>query len=228
VTGGIEMRPSATTAPVPVPSRGPGDRRPRFSNELLRPFALITLVAVTAVQMWTDWNRLTAPPLTVGLFCVVGGIALTLMALRTRPPQWALPGLTFGYGVLSAVLLPLAQVTPAPAFGFLASVVAGERLASRRADRGDQHRGAGGRVDPGGDREDAHQQPLRQGRIPHPRRRGPLRAQPPRSADSSHAARGAGIPHRGNGARGVSGVCGGPRSRPEPRRIWRPLRRRPL
>jgi signal transduction histidine kinase len=109
----------------------PGTQRPAFTDELLRPFAVVTVVVVTAVQLPS--HPTTAPALTIGLF-----VPAAVAALASLPPWAALAqryqiiaaGIPM---VLASVLFPLAPATAAPAFAFLAASAAGEKLTSRRA-----------------------------------------------------------------------------------------------
>ncbi|MFD8494703.1 sensor histidine kinase [Amycolatopsis sp. NPDC059657] len=109
-------------------AREPGTRRPRFTDELLRPFIMGTLVLVTAVQFTT--RPLLVPPLAIALLVVVS--AMTIGALFPWPQRATLP-IVLSYVVLSAVLLAVAQSTLAPAFAFVASGIAGRRLRPRVA-----------------------------------------------------------------------------------------------
>lgn len=110
--------------------RTPQARLGRSVEDLLRPFVFATLVLITSVQLAT--RALVSPALAVTLFAAVVVLVAAALFPWTRIPVAGQIGLTLAFSVLSAILLPLAQSTLAPAFAFLASAVAGEKLASRR------------------------------------------------------------------------------------------------
>ncbi|GAB3577844.1 histidine kinase [Amycolatopsis endophytica] len=103
----------------------------RYTDELLRPLLFGTLVVVVAVQL--TYEQVAFPAWTVPLFVVVAALALgSLVPWSGLSEMWRFV-LALVFAVLAAILLPLAQSTVAPAFPFLASAVAGEKLGSRRA-----------------------------------------------------------------------------------------------
>ncbi|GHF53080.1 signal transduction histidine kinase [Amycolatopsis bartoniae] len=108
-----------------------GRRVARYTDELLRPFGFAVLVAVTAVQFAT--RPVTAPALSVPLFAAVSLLTLGGLLPWTRLPAGGRVALAAAFAVLTAVLLPLAQATLAPAFAFVATAVAGEKLGRRAA-----------------------------------------------------------------------------------------------
>ncbi|GAA5169594.1 MULTISPECIES: sensor histidine kinase [Amycolatopsis] len=102
-----------------------------YTDRLLRPFAIAALVLVAALQFAA--HPVTWRPLAIALLaCCAAGEAAGLV-----PGDRLAPGgrLAFGvsYSVLSGMLLPLAQSTVAPAFAFLASAQAGQKLPARTA-----------------------------------------------------------------------------------------------
>ncbi|WP_370949435.1 sensor histidine kinase [Amycolatopsis sp. cg5] len=109
-------------------AREPGTRRPRFTDEWLRPFIMGTLVVLAAAQCAT--RPLIIPPLAITLLVIVS--VITIGTLFTWPPRAAFP-VALAFVVLSAVLLAVAQSTVAPAFAFVASGTAGARLRTRVA-----------------------------------------------------------------------------------------------
>jgi signal transduction histidine kinase len=125
--GGADIAPTSPAEPGAATS---GSKR-RFTDELLRPFMVIILVAFTAVQLTT--HPLILPPLTVSIFIAVAAVAIGGALPWTPIPQRTRLVLTCLYAVLAAVLFPLAQSTAAPAFAFIAPIVAGDKLTSRRA-----------------------------------------------------------------------------------------------
>jgi signal transduction histidine kinase len=113
------------------PGAEPAAQRTTFTDELLRPFAVVTVVAVTAVQLPS--HPASTPALTIGLF-----VPAALAALASLLPWTALAHryqvIAAGVSmILASVLFPLAPTTAAPAFAFLAASAAGEKLTSRRA-----------------------------------------------------------------------------------------------
>jgi len=128
---------SAEPDPAPPPSgpREPGvtaDPRPeRFTDDLTRPFVAITLIAVVAVEI--PGRRLVAPGLSITLFVLVAALAIGTLFPWTRLPQWLQVALMGAYVVLASIMVPLTHATEAPVFAFVASAVAGGKLASRTA-----------------------------------------------------------------------------------------------
>jgi signal transduction histidine kinase len=114
----------ATTAPRAWPPRG------RFTDELLRPFILLTVIALTSVEL-TD-NPVALPALAVGVFVPVAVITVGGLFWWHRLSQPVSTTVVCGYVVCAAVLFPLAPGTAAPAFAFVATLMAGEQLAVRR------------------------------------------------------------------------------------------------
>jgi signal transduction histidine kinase len=112
-----------------TPPAGPGALRTRFADEMLRPFVLLTVVALTAVEFTT--NPVVAPALAVGLFVAVAVLGLSSLGW-TRLSQPLRLTLLCAYVLCAAALFPLAPSTAAPAFPFIASLLAGEKLTSRR------------------------------------------------------------------------------------------------
>lgn len=110
--------------------RTPRARLGRSTEDLLRPFVLTALVLITSFQFAT--RQLVSPALAVTLFAAVVVLLSAAFFPWTRIPVAGQIGLALATSILSAVLLPLAQSTIAPGFAFIASVVAGEKLASRR------------------------------------------------------------------------------------------------
>jgi signal transduction histidine kinase len=115
-----------------VPGTGPEVRRERFRDELIRPFLTITTIVITAVQLPS--SRVVDPTLVWVMFVVVSALAITSLLPWTRLSARQQVALMATYAVLAAVLLPLAHKTSVDAaFAYLASGVAGARLASRWA-----------------------------------------------------------------------------------------------
>ncbi|GAA0637771.1 hypothetical protein GCM10010174_69480 [Kutzneria viridogrisea] len=116
-------------------SREPSPAQPRpdrFHDALIRPFATVTVIIVTAVEL--PGARLIAPVLALSLFAVVSALSISALFPWPRLRPWHRAGLLAGYAVGAAVLLPLAHATSvSAAFAFLASAAAGAKLASRRA-----------------------------------------------------------------------------------------------
>ncbi|SEP07510.1 sensor histidine kinase [Amycolatopsis saalfeldensis] len=111
--------------------RTPRTRLGRSTEDLLRPFVFAALVVIASVQLAT--RELVSPALAVTLFAAVVLLTSAAFLPWTRIPVTGQIGLALAASVLSAILLPLAQSTIAPGFAFVASAVAGEKLASRRA-----------------------------------------------------------------------------------------------
>jgi signal transduction histidine kinase len=108
------------------------DPRPeRFSDDLIRPFVAITLIAVVAVEI--PGRRLVAPGLSITLFVLVAALAIGTLFPWTRLPRWLQVALMGTYVVLASIMVPLTHATEAPVFAFVASSVAGGKLASRTA-----------------------------------------------------------------------------------------------
>lgn len=112
---------------LPDAGRGPPPRtrRSAFTDELLRPFVVLTVVAVTAVQLPS--HPVGAPALAMGLFVPVALAALASLlpwAALAQCYQVIAAGTSM---VLASVLFPLAPTTAAPAFAFLAASTAGEK-----------------------------------------------------------------------------------------------------
>jgi signal transduction histidine kinase len=113
------------------PGTGPRTQHAAFTDGLLRPFVVVTVVVVTALQLAS--HPASDLALTIGLF-----VPAALAALASLPPWTALAqcyqiiaaGISM---VVASVLFPLAPTTAAPAFAFLAASAAGEKLTSRRA-----------------------------------------------------------------------------------------------
>jgi signal transduction histidine kinase len=123
--------------PVQPPSgpRGPGaesDPRPeRFTDDLIRPFVALTLIAVVAVEI--PGRRLVAPGFSITLFVLVAALAIGTLFPWTRLPRWLQVALMGAYVVLASIMVPFTHATEAPVFAFVASAVAGGKLASRTA-----------------------------------------------------------------------------------------------
>ncbi|HEY2060308.1 MAG TPA: histidine kinase [Amycolatopsis sp.] len=111
--------------------RTPRTRPGRSAEDLLRPFVLAALVVITSVQFAT--RQVVSPALAATLLAVVVLLLAAAFLPWNRIPVAGQVALALTTSILSAILLPLAQSTIAPGFAFIASVVAGEKLASRRA-----------------------------------------------------------------------------------------------
>jgi len=109
-----------------------GWRAPRFTDELIRPFVLTTASVVTLVQL-VEQSPSVLTGLTWGLVAVVVAVAITtVFPLRRLSDQgWA--ALVSGFAVSGGLVFALAPSTAAVSFVFMASAIAGEKLASRQA-----------------------------------------------------------------------------------------------
>ncbi|WP_433281674.1 sensor histidine kinase [Pseudonocardia xinjiangensis] len=112
------------------PDVRPARERARSLDPYLRPLLVVTLIAVTAVQLP---GRMAVPSLTIAVFVLVALAALGSLVSWARLPQPVQVAFAAGYVLLAVVLLPLAPDTAAPAFAFLATGAAGYLLASTRA-----------------------------------------------------------------------------------------------
>jgi signal transduction histidine kinase len=98
---------------------------------LLRPVVTVVTVGVTAWQLWS--SPLVAPPLAITLFVLVSVIGLALVLPLPPLSERTTVIVVATYGVLAAVLFPLAHSTTLDdVFPFLASAMAGGMLASRQ------------------------------------------------------------------------------------------------
>ncbi|QWF78810.1 sensor histidine kinase [Amycolatopsis sp. CA-230715] len=100
--------------------------RKRFTDDLVVPFVPAAVLVVTVVQYFSA--ELVVPWLSIALFLVVASCALVSFFSWDGFPRWLRITLAVTYSVSTAVLLPLAQATLAPALAFVASMVAGKRL----------------------------------------------------------------------------------------------------
>src|SRR4051794_19311356 len=107
------------------------DRTKRFTDELVLPFAVATVLVVTVVKYFSA--DLVVPWLAIALLVVVSSLAVATFFPWDGLPRWLRIALAAGYSVSTAVLLPLAQTTITPALAFVASMVAGKRLDRRAA-----------------------------------------------------------------------------------------------
>ncbi|MDT8913307.1 histidine kinase [Amycolatopsis sp. PS_44_ISF1] len=111
--------------------RTPRVRVGRSVEDLLRPFVFALLVLLAVLQFAT--RALVFPGLAMALLAAVVVFACASFLPSDRLPVAARITLALAFSLTSAVLLPLAQSTVAPGFAFIASAVAGRKLASRRA-----------------------------------------------------------------------------------------------
>jgi signal transduction histidine kinase len=123
--------------PTPAPARpldqgiGRVSRHERFSDGLIRPFLTLAVIVVTAFELPN--HHLVAPVPAVTLFVLVAALAVATLFPWTPIPQPAQAWLLAVYAIAASVLLSLAHTTTAAAvFAFLASGVAGGKLASQR------------------------------------------------------------------------------------------------
>jgi signal transduction histidine kinase len=102
----------------------------RFADELIRPFAIGTISVVSLIQFAEH------PParLAWGIMAaaIVTGLATSIVAWRRLPDRMRIT-LVSAFMAAGAMSFPLGRDTAAGALVFLASVTAGETLASRRA-----------------------------------------------------------------------------------------------
>jgi signal transduction histidine kinase len=106
-------------------------RREHAVEDLIRPVLIIVLIVVSALQLHN--HRIIAPTLALVLFVLVSVISVGSFFSWNRLPEWQRITLTSAYALLAAVLLPLVHTTSVGAtFAFVATGVAGARVASRR------------------------------------------------------------------------------------------------
>lgn len=102
----------------------------RFADELIRPFAIGTISVVSLIQ-FAD-----RPPVQLAwgfaVVAIAAGLATSIVPWRRLPGRMRIT-LVSVFMAVGATLFPLARDTAAEALVFLASVTAGEKLASRRA-----------------------------------------------------------------------------------------------
>lgn len=103
-----------------------------FSDGLLRPFGIVAIVTIVAVQLALS----DQPAAMIGwiLFVPIAVIALltSVPGPLRNAPVWLQVALLTVYAVCGAVLFPLPLDTYGAAFVFLASATAGQMLASSR------------------------------------------------------------------------------------------------
>ncbi|WP_433179567.1 sensor histidine kinase [Actinoallomurus sp. CA-150999] len=122
------------TRPAGVPvDDAPTGTSARFPDELIRPFVIGTLSVLSLIQF------VERPPvrfvwLTWGLVVVTlaAGVASSIVPWRRLPDRMQI-ALVSVFMAAGALLFPLSGTTAANALVFLASITAGEKLASRRA-----------------------------------------------------------------------------------------------
>jgi signal transduction histidine kinase len=102
----------------------------RFTDDLLRPFVIGTVSLITLVQLIMR-PPTALPELTWTLVALTIAASIASLFPWTRLPGSAQVGLAVGFIALAALLFPLSRDTAAPAFAFVASSVAGEKLTSR-------------------------------------------------------------------------------------------------
>lgn len=116
---------SADAAPTGPPAR--------FADELIRPFVIGTLSVLTLIQfaerppvrlVWLTWG--------LAVVAIAAGVATSVLPWR-RLSDWTQITLVSVFMAAGAVSFSFAKDTAAPGLVFLASVTAGEKLASRRA-----------------------------------------------------------------------------------------------
>ena len=118
--------------PEPQHQAGTPRKRPtRFTDELVRPVVMVTLVVLTVVDLFD--HTFVFPVLTVALFVPVALGTLAGLFRWPNCPQWLLLTALCVYMGTAALLFPLAPMTSTPAYAFIAAMIAGERLASRQA-----------------------------------------------------------------------------------------------
>ncbi|GAB3989268.1 histidine kinase [Actinoallomurus acanthiterrae] len=126
----MNTEPDNTGIPV---GDAPAGTSARFPDELIRPFVIGTLSVLSLIQL-IERPPVRLPGLTWGLVVVTiaAGAVSSIVPWRRLPSrmQIALVSLFMAAG---ALLFPLSGTTAADALVFLASVTAGEKLASRRA-----------------------------------------------------------------------------------------------
>ncbi|HEX3778691.1 MAG TPA: histidine kinase [Pseudonocardiaceae bacterium] len=123
---------AATPARPRVAAAGPGPRRERFQDELIRPFITFSAIAGTAVE-WPSYHIIW-PALALPLFILTSLSAMGTLFPLTRLTQRQQIILMAAYVVLGSLLLPLAHTTTAASlFPFVATAAAGGILESRRA-----------------------------------------------------------------------------------------------
>jgi signal transduction histidine kinase len=112
----------------------PGRERsvPRFADELIRPFAVVAISAITVLQLLTEHPPAELPWLTWALAAIAIGTGVPASLPWPRVPDRVEVVLVAVFAVAGALLFGLSPATAAVVFVYFSSAIAGEALASRR------------------------------------------------------------------------------------------------